>query len=72
MLVAVAGALALSACGEKAQTASPRKSDAPASQGANPAYTAGTWKAGDAAGWDAQIHSRAQGQNEYSRTGSPP
>jgi hypothetical protein len=64
--------LGLVACSEKAQTASHRKADGHPSDGPATAFTAGTWKAGDAAGWDAQIHSRAQGQNEYSRTGSPP
>ena len=65
---ALASVLALVACGEKVQTASHKKSDNPASKGANPAYTAGSWKAGDAAAWEAQIKTRAQGQNEYSRS----
>ena len=65
--VVLASVLALAACGEKPQTASHRKSDAVASQGADPAYTAGNWKAGDAAAWEAQIKRRNQGQNEYSR-----
>jgi hypothetical protein len=58
--------LALAACGEKAQTAA-RKSDALASSGANAAYTAPGWKAGDQASWEAQMRSRSQNQNEYSR-----
>jgi hypothetical protein len=64
--------VALSACGERAQTASHRKADGLPSDGPASAYTAGTWKAGDAVGWDAQMRTRAQGQNEYSRTGSAP
>ena len=64
--------LGLVACGEKPQTASLHKADGKPSDGPASAYTAGTWKAGDAAGWDAQMRTRAQGQNEYSRTGSPP
>ncbi len=64
--------LGLVACGEKAQTAGHRKADGNPSDGPASAYTAGTWKAGDAVGWDAQMRTRAQGQNEYSRTGSPP
>jgi hypothetical protein len=64
--------LGLAACGEKPQTASHRKADGHSSDGPATAYTAGTWKAGDAVGWDAQMRTRAQGQNEYSRTGSPP
>ena len=62
----------LAACGDKAQTASGRKVDGRAYDGPATAYTAGGWKAGDQAGWDAQMRTRAQGQNEYSRTGSPP
>lgn len=64
----LAGVLALGACSEKPQTASHRKSDTAAAQGANPAYTAGTWKAGDTAAWETQIKARAQGQNEYARS----
>ena len=67
VLGVLAGALVLGACGERPQTASHRKSDTAASQGANPSYTAGSWKAGDAAAWDAQMKTRAQAQNEYAR-----
>ena len=62
----------LAACGDKPQTAGSRKVDEHAYDGPATAYTAGDWKAGDRAGWDAQMRTRAQGQNEYSRTGSPP
>jgi hypothetical protein len=65
-------AVALSACGERAQTAGNRKGDGLPSDGPASAYTAGTWKAGDPVAWDAQMRTRAQGQNEYSRTGSAP
>jgi hypothetical protein len=64
--------LALAACSEKPQTASPRKADGHPADGPATAYTAGNWKAGDGAAWEAQMRTRAQGQNEYSRTGSPP
>jgi hypothetical protein len=70
-LAVLASALALVACGEKAQTFSRAKPGVAASQGANPAYTAGTWKAGDAAAWEAQIKTRAQSQNEYVRIAAP-
>jgi hypothetical protein len=63
---------ALSACGERAQTASHRKADGLPSSGPASPFTAGTWKAGDAVAWDAQMRTRAQGQNEYSRSGSAP
>ncbi len=58
----------LSACGEKAQTASGRKADAAPSEGAVAAFTAPGWKPGDATSWEAQMKKRAEGQNEYSRT----
>ncbi len=58
----------LSACGEKAQTASARKADAPPSEGAVAAFMAPGWKPGDATSWEAQMKKRAEGQNEYSRT----
>jgi hypothetical protein len=64
--------LALAACSEKPQTADHRAADGHPFDGPATAYTAGTWKVGDAVGWDAQMRTRAQGQNEYSRTGSPP
>ncbi len=64
--------LAFAACSEKPQTIGQRKADGPPADGPTTAYTAGNWKAGDAAGWEAQMRIRAQGQNEYSRTGSPP
>jgi hypothetical protein len=61
--------LSLSACGERPQTASGRKSDAKAFEGPATAYMAAGWKAGDAASWEQQLRVRSQGQNEYSRTG---
>jgi hypothetical protein len=64
--LAVAGVLG--ACAEKAQTAGQRKSDVAAARGADPAYTAGVWQAGDAAAWEKQLRTRAQGQNEYARS----
>lgn len=62
----------LAGCGEKPQTATQRKAVGHAYNGPTTVYTAGTWKAGDETAWDAQLRIRAQGQNEYSRTGSPP
>ena len=64
--------LALTACAEKQQTASHRKADGHAWDGPASAYTAGSWKAGDEASWEAQLRTRSQGQNEYSRSGAPP
>ncbi len=63
-----ATSVALAACGEKAQTASPsaKKSDGKAYDAA-PAHVAGNWKSGDAQAWEEHMRARAQAQNEYSR-----
>lgn len=56
-------------CGEKAQTASAaKKADAHAWEGSQGGNLAEGWKPGDQAGWEAQMRTRAQGQNEYSRS----
>lgn len=64
LAVSVAG---LAACGEKVQTAEGRRSDAKPWQGADAAYVANGWKAGDKASWEEQMRKRAQTQNEYAR-----
>jgi hypothetical protein len=55
-------------CGETAQTASTKRSDAKPWEGAadSPHVVAG-WKAGDRASWEEQMRHRAQAQNEYTR-----
>lgn len=63
-------AIGLVACGEKPQTVTARKWDTQAYQGAADGYSAPGWKAGDKTAWEAQIRNRAQGQNEYTRTGT--
>ena len=63
-LVAVAG---LAACSEQAQTAGGRKADAKAWDAAKDGYVVPGWKSGDQASWEAQMHNRAQTQNEYAR-----
>jgi hypothetical protein len=71
-LVLTALTLALSACAEKAQTAQTRKSDSkPWDGSATTEFTASGWKAGDQASWELQMRTRAQGQNEYSRSATP-
>ena len=72
LLMASAVAVPLAGCGEKAQTAgTAKKTDAKPWEGAQAAYTAEGWKAGDKAAWEAQLKSRTErGQNEYPRTGS--
>ena len=74
-LAIAASALALAmlaACGDKPQTAAdakPKKADAQAWEGAQAAYTAPGWKAGDKTSWETQLKTRAQqGQNEYNRS----
>ncbi len=70
--IVLAACLGLAACGEKPQTAGPRKAIVSASQGANAAFTAPGWKVGDKASWEAQLKTRAeQGQNEYARASAP-
>ena len=62
-------ALAVTGCGEKAQTAgSAKKVDAKAWETSQTTHLASGWKGGDQAAWEAQMRLRAQGQNEYSRT----
>jgi hypothetical protein len=58
----------LAGCGERVQTATPRKADQKAWQGAtDDPFSVNTWKAGDRASWEEQIRTRAQTQNEYNK-----
>ena len=68
----LATALLMSACAEKAQTAATKKFDTKPWEGAQPAFTAAGWKAGDQASWEEQLKTRSQGQNEYSRAPAKP
>jgi hypothetical protein len=70
LVLAAAGAVAaLSGCGEKPQTGAGIRSDAPPYAGTGSNFTQPGWKAGDKAGWEAQLKARQQyGQNEYTRT----
>jgi len=70
LLVAVAASIVagVSACGERPQTASGRKTDAKPCQGAaDDPYVVGGWKAGDQASWEEQMRLRAQTQNDYAK-----
>ena len=70
-LAAVVALGVLAACGEKPQTGAGIRSDAPAYAGTGSNFTQPGWKAGDKAGWEAQLKARQQyGQNEYTRTQS--
>jgi hypothetical protein len=66
----MAALLALSACGEREQTlaASRNKSPDQPWQGAKNEFVAKNWTPGDKAGWETQLHNRAQTQNEYNKT----
>ncbi len=69
ILVVTAVAVSLAACGEKAQTAAGKKSDAKPWEGTQATHSADGYKPGDKSAWEAQLKARAErGQNEYSRT----
>jgi major membrane immunogen (membrane-anchored lipoprotein) len=58
---------ALTACGEKAQTLGTKK-DATAYSGADNAFVASGWTAGDKNSWEQHLRARGQyGQNDHSR-----
>ncbi|MBK6650382.1 MAG: hypothetical protein IPG42_12245 [Betaproteobacteria bacterium] len=65
---------ALTACGEKPQTAGTPKSDTAPMMGTGVAsYTVSGWTAGDKASWESALKARQQlGQNEYSRAAAAP
>lgn len=70
-LAAVAVLVSLTACGEKPQTGTGIRSDAPTYAGTGSNFMQSGWKAGDKAGWEAHLKARQQyGQNEYTRTQS--
>ena len=61
-------AMALAACGEKAQTLGANHSDAPAYSGTGKAFADPNWKPGDKKSWESQLRARGQyGQNDFSR-----
>ena len=65
--------LVLTACGEKAQTATTsRKADDKVSVAGQSAYLAKGFKAGDQVNWEQQTRQRAQSQNEYARVSPKP
>ncbi|KJK25695.1 lipoprotein [Burkholderiaceae bacterium 16] len=71
LILLAAGSTALAACGERPQTATAthKKSDAPAYEGApGDPFVAKGWTQGDKTSWQNQIHERNQNQNEYNRT----
>jgi hypothetical protein len=68
-LLLVAALTTLAACTEHPQTlnSSGTKLDAPAFQGAGMAFTVPGWKPGDKTSWEAQLRTRTQTQNEYTK-----
>lgn len=69
VLVLVAAAFTLAACGERQQELRGSvKQDTAAFQGTGKPYVAGGWKAGDKASWEGQLKTRTQaGQNDYNK-----
>ena len=68
MLIVAAAAL-LGACGEKPQTTSAAKQDAASYSGTGKAFVTPGWKQGDKTSWESQLKARGQNsQNEYSKT----
>lgn len=64
-------ALLVGGCSEKVQTkaaGTANRDDAPAWQGAKNAYVAKGWTPGNQSGWEAQLRTRGQNQNEYVKT----
>lgn len=68
VLLIASCAMALSACGEKAQTLG-TKDDATAFSGVNNAFIEKGWQSGDKTSWERQLNARAQyGQNDHTRS----
>jgi len=69
VLMALTGALALTACGEKPQDQAGIRSDKPAQVGTGvAAFTQAGWTAGDKASWSNQLKARANyGMNDHQR-----
>jgi hypothetical protein len=67
ILVPLAAAVALSACGEAKQELDAARHDTPRYMGTGvAAFTAPGWKPGDKASWENELRARAQyGQNDY-------
>jgi hypothetical protein len=67
LVVGIAAALALVACGEDPQIANRVKQDSALFQGTGKPspYMAAGWKGGDRASWEQQLKTRTQGQNDY-------
>ena len=69
-VLAAVWALGLSACSDKRDTTAAAKKldDSPVAGAQQAGYTASGWKVGDATSWEEHMRTRAQGQNEYTKT----
>ena len=69
VLSLAAATFAVTGCADREQTASGIKADTSPFNGTSkqPPYMAAGWKAGDRAAWEAQLKTRAQGQNDYAK-----
>jgi hypothetical protein len=63
-----AAAVLLAACGDRPQTATKRKVDDKPWDSTQTQHMVSGFKAGDRSGWEQQLKTRAQAQNEYNRT----
>jgi predicted small lipoprotein YifL len=69
VLIIVAAAAALAACGEKPQSIGGAKQDAAPHTGTGKAFVESGWKQGDKTSWESQLKARGQNsQNEYTKT----
>jgi hypothetical protein len=69
LLASTCVAVAVSGCGERAQTLGGMKNDVSAFQGSESRYVVSGWKAGDRTSWEQSLKARAQNsQNEYNKT----
>jgi len=69
IMLIVAAAAMLAACGERVQTGAAGKQDSAAYNGTNKAFAEKGWKQGDKTSWESHLKARGQNsQNEYSRT----
>lgn len=69
IVLILAAAAALAACGEKPQAAGGARQDAAPYTGTGKSFVQPGWKQGDKASWESQLKARGQNsQNEYTKT----
>jgi len=68
IIVSLLCSFILVACSEKVQNIGTKKNvDLPSYMGAKNGYVEKNWTPGDKTSWEAQLKSRAKGQDEYTR-----